>query len=508
MTDILPGTPAPDIETFRGLARPGCVVPVFVEFPFDTETAVTAYAKLRDAPFGFLLESVIGGERWARYSFLGSTPREAWSVRDAVVSRWTPAGGWTEAGRTDDPIAEFGSWLRRWEPAEVDGLPRFWGGAVGFFGYDIVRWFEDLPDAPPRDIDCPDACFLLTDRVLIIDNLFNRAQAVTAVPIPDEGDPDVEALYEAAVERLRAWLARLREPSALEPLAPTATDDAPARSNRTSEDFRQAVERVREYIRAGDAFQVVVSQRLEVEMRAKPLAVYRALRSLNPSPYLYLLELDSVRLIGASPEVLVRLEEDDITVRPIAGTRPRGSSPAEDAALEADLLADEKERAEHLMLVDLGRNDVGRVAEAGSVRLAEFMTIERYSHVIHMVSEVTGRLRPGSDALDVFRACFPAGTLTGAPKIRAMEIIDELEPTRRGPYGGAAGYIGWGARSLDMAIAIRTIVNTGDRAYIQAGAGIVHDSVPEREWEETRDKARALVRALRRAGPGSDGEPR
>ncbi|MFQ5746104.1 MAG: anthranilate synthase component I [Gemmatimonadota bacterium] len=507
MPNILPGAPAPDIDAFRALAGPGRVVPVFVEFPFDTETAVTAYAKLRRGSFGFLLESVIGGERWARYSFLGSGPREAWKVRDGVVSRWTPDGSWAQVGRAEDALSEFGRWLGRWEPADVKGLPRFWGGAVGFFGYDIVRWFERLPDAPARDIDCPDACFLLTDCVLIIDNLFNRAHAVTAVPISADEDVDVDALYAEAVERLRGWLADLREPCRLEPLrsGPAALDGISPRSNRTRQDYEGAVERIREYIRAGDAFQVVLSQRLEVPMEADSLAVYRALRSLNPSPYLYLLELDSVRLIGASPEVLVRVEEGEVTVRPIAGTRPRGSGEEEDRALADELLADGKERAEHLMLVDLGRNDVGRVAEAGSVRLAEFMTIERYSHVMHMVSEVTGRLRDGCDALDAFRACFPAGTLTGAPKIRAMEIIDELEPTRRGPYGGAAGYIGWGARSLDMAIAIRTIVNAGERAYIQAGAGIVHDSVPEREWQETRDKARALVGALARALPTGGG---
>ncbi len=493
-----PSLATPDREEFRELARPGRIVPVYLELPFDTETAVTAYAKLRREPFGFLLESVIGGERWARYSFLGSDPREAWRLESDRIHRWDPLDGWEEAGRTGDPFGEFESWVSRWEPASVPGLPRFWGGAVGFFGYDMVRWLETLPDAPEADLDCPDACFLLTDRVLAVDNLFDRALAIASVPVPEDADPDT--LYDRALEDLRGWLGNLRRPGRLRPFSLRADGEVDFSANRTRRDFEDAVERVREYIRAGDAYQVVISQRMEASMEREALDVYRALRTMNPSPYLYLLELDGISLIGSSPEVLVRVEDEGVTVRPIAGTRPRGDTPEEDRELAEELLADEKERSEHLMLVDLGRNDVSRVSAPGSVTVPDFMEIEKYSHVIHMVSEVTGELADELTAMDALRACFPAGTLTGAPKVRAMEIIDELEPTRRGPYGGAAGYVSYGGTSLDMAIAIRTILATADRAYVQAGAGIVHDSVPEREWEETRSKARALLRALAVAG--------
>jgi anthranilate synthase component 1 len=487
--------PQPDFETFRDLARPGRVVPVWLELPFDTRTAVTAYAALRRPPFGFLLESVIGGERWARWTFLGSEPVEAWRLDDDRISRWRPDEGWRAEGRTEDPFADFEAWVGRWRPVEVPGLPRFWGGAVGFFGYDTVRWLERLPDGPPRDVECPDACFLLTDRVLVVDNLFDRALALKAVRV-DAGGPPLARLYEQAVSELEAWVERLDEPPSL-PGFPLATDEEVRwRSNRSRADFEAAVRRVREYIRAGDAYQVVVSQRLEAPMEGDPFLAYRVLRTLNPSPYLYFLELGDVRLIGSSPELLVRVEDDVVTVRPIAGTRPRGSTPEEDVALAEELQADEKERSEHLMLLDLGRNDVSAVARPGTVAVPDFMVIERYSHVIHMVSEVSGRLEEHRSALDAFRSCFPAGTLSGAPKVRAMEIIDELEPTRRGPYGGAAGYVSFGAESLDMAIAIRTILETEGRAFVQAGAGIVHDSVPEREWEETLAKARALLRTL------------
>ncbi|MFW6010550.1 MAG: anthranilate synthase component I family protein, partial [Gemmatimonadota bacterium] len=330
------------------------------------------------------------------------------------------------------------------------------------------------------------------------DNLFDRALALKAVPV-EEGD-DADLLYDRAVEDLRAWLGRLEDPVHLESFPLEVGEPVDYATNRSRDDFEDAVRRVREYIRAGDAYQVVVSQRLAARLPASPLRVYRALRTLNPSPYLYLLELDGTRLIGSSPELLVRVEDRRVTVRPIAGTRRRGATEEEDRELETELLEDEKERAEHLMLVDLGRNDVGAVAEPGSVEIPEFMTVETYSHVIHMVSQITGVLDEGRDVLDAFRSCFPAGTLTGAPKVRAMEIIDELEPTRRGPYGGAAGYVAYGGRSLDMAIAIRTILEVDATVYVQAGAGIVHDSVPEREWQETLSKAEALLEALAMAG--------
>ncbi len=489
----------PTLEDFLLLARPGALVPVILDIPLDLDTPVTAYAKLAEPPFGFLLESAEGGERWARYSFLGSAPREAWRLDGDRIRRWTPGGGWGAAETTDDPFASFERWLGMYEPVEVDGLPRFWGGAVGYFGYDMVRWIERLPDAPPGDLDVPDACFMATDRVLILDGLHASARAVRAVPVEPGAPADreaLEALYARAVGSLEEWTRRLAGPHGLAPLHAAAGGEIEVRGNRTREDYEAAVRRVREYIAAGDAYQVVVSQRASAPFEGDPLALYRALRGSNPSPYLFYIELDGVRLIGSSPETLVRVEHGEVTVRPIAGTRPRGRDAAEDAANERELLADEKERSEHLMLVDLGRNDVGRVARAGTVRVPRFMTIERYSHVMHLVSEVIGELRPDVGAIDAFRACFPAGTLTGAPKVRAMEIIDELEPTRRGPYGGAAGYVGYAGESLDMAIIIRTLLATGGEAHAQAGAGIVYDSDPAREWDETRHKARVLLRAL------------
>ena len=508
----------PDRETFAALATPGSLVPVYREVDFDLDTAVTAYAKLAEPPFGFLLESVEGGARWARYSFLGSSPRQAWRLDDDRIRIWTPSGGWGEARATRDPFADFETWLGRYRPVEIardiPDLPPFWGGAVGYFGYDTVRWLERLPDPPPRDLDVPDACFLATDRMLIIDNLHSRACAVAAVPIPQVVDAsdtgalcDAGALYDGAVASLDEWLAGLERPHRLAALDPDGDRELEVRGNRTREDYEDAVRTVRDYIEAGDAYQVVISQRAESDLEADVLSLYRALRQANPSPYLFLIELDGTTLIGSSPETLVRVEDGEVAVRPIAGTRPRGRDETEDASLERELLADEKERAEHLMLVDLGRNDVGRVAEAGSVEVRRFMTVERYSHVMHIVSEVVGRLRPGVSPIDAFRACFPAGTLTGAPKVRAMEIIDELEPTRRGPYGGAAGYVGYGGASLDMAIIIRTVLATRGSAFAQAGAGIVYDSDPTREWEETGHKGRVLMRALASVRPRETSSP-
>ena len=484
----------PDPAEFSRLAEPGRLVPVAMEIPFDLDTPVTALAKLRRGPFSFLLESVEGGERWARFSFLGSEPREAWRLDGPEIRLWTPGAGWGEPEAARDPFGAFEAWVARYEPVHLPTLPRFWGGAVGFFGYDTVRWLEHLPAAPPGDLGVPDACFLSTEHMLIIDNLYSRAIAVAAVPVTPGDDP--AELYGNAVDRLADWVRGLRSPHGLEPLGAGGGRTTDVAGNRSREDYEAAVERIREYIVAGDAYQVVVSQRTGARFDGDPLELYRALRRSNPSPYLFFIELDGVRLIGSSPETLVRVEDRTVTVRPIAGTRPRGATPPEDERHARDLLADEKERAEHLMLVDLGRNDVSRVARPGSVEVSRFMEIERYSHVMHLVSEVAGSLREGADAVDAFKACFPAGTLTGAPKVRAMEILDELEPTRRGPYGGAAGYVGYGATNLDMAIVIRTLLSVGDRVYAQAGAGIVYDSEPAREWEETRHKARVLLEAL------------
>ncbi|RMH18649.1 MAG: anthranilate synthase component I [Gemmatimonadetes bacterium] len=495
----------PSFDAFKGAAAGAGVVPVWREILFDVDTAVTAYAKIARPPFGFLLESVVGGEQWARYTFLGSEPSGAWRLKDGAVEWWTPEGGWA-AVETDDPLADFDRRLRERAPVADSGLPRLWGGAVGFFGYDVVRHIERLGEGPSDDLGLPDGLFLFVDTVLAIDNLLGRAMAISSVPVePGLDEAELRARYEAAAERTAELVRRLEEGASPPPLTLTAEpdEDPPFTSSTSREAFEAAVERVREYILAGDAFQVVLSQRLGMPLEASPFDLYRALRSLNPSPYLYFLELDGLTLVGSSPEVLVRLEDDVVTVRPIAGTRPRGATPEEDRALADDLKADEKELAEHRMLVDLGRNDVGRVAEYGSVHVPDLMVIERYSHVMHLVSQVEGRLRRGLGAVDVFRACFPAGTVSGAPKVRAMEIIDELEPVRRGPYAGAVGHFGWGGRSMDTAITIRTVVVTEGRAYVQAGAGVVADSDPAREYDETLNKARALLRAGAMVGRGS-----
>ena len=488
----------PDFERFSELASDATLVPVWREFLFDVDTAVTAYSKLAEPPFGFLLESVVGGEQWARYTFLGSRPWGAWKLEGEQVSWWAPGSGW-EAVETDDPLADLDRRLKARTPAEVDGLPRFWGGAVGFFGYDVVRLVERLPDAPADDLDLPDGLFVFTDVVLAIDNLKGRAMAIAAVPVdPGTSEEELRTVYEQAAHRTNDAVERLNRAASVEPLALKEEPDADPAFTSSFEraDFESAVEQVQEYIRAGDAFQVVLSQRLTMQLNARPFDLYRALRSLNPSPYLYYLELDGFSIIGSSPEVLVRVEDGTITVRPIAGTRPRGATPEEERALAADLLSDEKELAEHRMLVDLGRNDVGRVAEYGSVTVPDLMVVERYSHVMHIVSQVEGKLPPGTGAIEVFRACVPAGTVSGAPKVRAMEIIDELEPLRRGPYAGAVGHFNYGGQSMDTAITIRTVIAKDGAAHVQAGAGIVLDSDPAAEYEETLNKARALLRAV------------
>jgi anthranilate synthase component 1 len=487
----------PSFERFQQLARNAGLVPVWREFLFDVDTAVTAYAKLAEPPFGFLLESVVGGEQWARYSFLGTRPRGAWKLQRGVVSWWTPETGWSEVP-TDDPLADLDARLRARLPAEVDELPRFWGGAVGYFAYDVVRQIERLPNAPQDDLGLPDGLFVFTDIVLAIDNLKGRAMALAAVPVDDaRSEAELRARYDDAARRTSDVVARLAERNAPPPLelAAEPDQDPEFESSMSRRAYEAGVERIREYIRAGDAFQVVLSQRLRFALAATPFALYRGLRSLNPSPYLYFLELDGMSLVGSSPEVLVRVEDGIVTVRPIAGTRPRGRTPEEERELADDLRADEKELAEHRMLVDLGRNDVGRVAEFGTVTVPDLMVVERYSHVMHLVSQVQGKLKSGLGAVDVFRACFPAGTVSGAPKVRAMEIIDELETVRRGTYAGAVGYFAYGGVSMDTAITIRTVLVTRGEAFVQAGAGIVADSDPAREYEETLNKARALLRA-------------
>jgi len=495
-------------EEFRAAARAGRVAAVAREFSADALTPVAAFAALHRPPFGFLLESLVGGERWARYTFLGTEPNLVWRYRAGGVERWTPTAGWESAGPAPDPISHLAAELRARRATPLAGLPRFTGGAVGYLAYDIVRTIERLPDPPHDDLGLPDAVFMLADTVVIFDNAFGRAIIVTSCPpVRDDSEAAARRAYDAASERIAALLRRLDEPTRLAPLALRPPGIPVPDTPYPAERFLRDVAAVQRHIRAGDIFQGVLSRRQDVACPAAPFEVYRALRLLNPAPYLYHLALDDLAIVGSSPEVLVRVEDRDITVRPIAGTRPRGATPAEDAVLAEALRADPKELAEHAMLVDLGRNDVGRVAEFGSVRVTADRVLERYSHVQHLVSEVRGRLRPGCDAEHALRACFPAGTVTGAPKVRAMQILDALEPTRRGPYAGAVGYLGWGAEALDTAITIRTAVLRGGRAHVQAGAGIVADSDPERELAETESKARAVLTALAMAsqrGPGAD----
>lgn len=490
----------PSFDDFRTHAAPGRLVPVWRDILLDVDTPVSAFAKLRRGPFAFLLESApAGSETWSRYTFLGTEPRGAWRLEEGAVSHWTPESGWSAATPVGDPFESLRAVLVRHDPVDVPELGAFWGGAVGFFGYDMVRHIERLPDTPPRAVAAPDALFVTTRTVVVIDHLKSQARVVCAVPVDDASEAALRRAFADACSDIDAVVARLRAPATLEPLV--LDDDAPpadGTSSITRERFEAAVARIKEYIVAGDCFQCLIARRITVPHDFDGATLYRALRALNPSPYMFHLVLDGVELVGSSPEVLVRLQGGTVTVRPIAGTRRRGRTADDDARMAAELLADEKERAEHVMLVDLGRNDVGRLARYGSVQVTDFMVVERYSHVLHLVSQVTGDVGLDASALDVVRATFPAGTMTGAPKVRAMQIIDELEPERRGPYAGAVGYLAMGDRRMDLAITIRTCVLAGGEASVTAGAGIVHDSVPALEWLETENKARALLTAIGR----------
>jgi anthranilate synthase component 1 len=486
-------------EDFKHRAAGATLVPVWKDCLLDTDTPVSAFAKLRRGPFAFLLESApAGGEMWSRYTYLGTEPRCAWRLANGVVEDWTSERGWHNARTPADPLADLGALVERAEPADVPELGQFWSGVVGYFSYDIVRLIEKLPNRPEDGLGVPDAVFVFARSLVILDNLHGRARVVVSVPVAKGADDAVlRPLYESAITELDEVLARLRKPARLDPMSPDSTA-APVEGRSTYQraEFMEHVERIKEYIRAGDCFQALLSRRIDVPLDFDPADLYRALRAINPSPYMYHLVLDGIEIVGSSPELLVRVSDTRITLRPIAGTRSRGKTPQDDERLSAELLADEKERAEHVMLVDLGRNDLGRVAKYGTVKVTELMKIEKYSHVLHIVSQVEGELNDGLSALDVFRATFPAGTMTGAPKIRAMEIIDELEPVSRGPYAGAVGYIGAGGKRMDLAITIRTCIIADGKASVQAGAGIVADSVPEREWEETRSKAQALLSAI------------
>ncbi len=472
-------------------------VPLTRAVVLDGDTPVSAFQKLHRGDYGFLLESLEGGERWARYCFLATEPEAVYRYRGTTAEQHLGGTAWEPLTVPSDPLHHLSALLRHDEAMPVDGLPRFTGGAVGFWGYDVVRGIEHLPDAPPDDRQLPDAIAMVVDTLLVLDNLFHRAHVIANVTVaPNLDDAELSRRIASAEATMATWIARLAAPGTLAPLVPHEVAPVPVTSPYADEAYRRDVARCQEYIAAGDAFQIVLSRRMDLHPAPDPFLTYRWLRALNPAPYCYFLALGPIQIAGASPEVLVRVEQDEVTVRPIAGTRPRGRDATHDLAMETELRADAKECAEHLMLVDLGRNDVGRVAEYGTVRVVQQMVVERYSRVMHLVSEVRGILRAGLDALDALAATFPAGTVSGAPKVRAMQIIDELEPTRRGPYAGAVGYVGYGAHTLDTAIAIRTVIFTGGTAYVQAGAGIVADSVPQAEFAETEAKAGAVLTAL------------
>ncbi len=469
-------------------------IPVSLEVLADLETPISAYRKLAEGPYSYLFESVQGGEKWGRYSIIGLPCRKLIKVFGQRVVTYRD-GEPVESVEVDDPLAYVEELQAAFRTAPRDDLPVFHGGLVGYFGYDTVRYVEPRLAAttPPDELGNPDILLMLSEEVLVFDNLSGTIRLIV------NADPSLPDALAQAETRLQALAAKLREPMSPLPEVNLGASDSAALEQQASSHFTEAayyeaVNKVKEYVLAGDIMQVVPSQRMSVPFDAPPLNLYRALRNLNPSPYMYFLDLEDFHIVGSSPEILARLEKGQVTVRPIAGTRRRGYTEAEDLALEAELLADPKEIAEHLMLIDLGRNDVGRIAETGTVELTDKMVVERYSHVMHIVSNVSGTLKGGKTAIDVLRATLPAGTLSGAPKIRAMEIIDELEPVKRGVYGGAVGYLSW-AGDMDTAIAIRTAVIKGGQLYVQAGGGVVADSVPRLEWKETHNKARAMFRA-------------
>jgi anthranilate synthase component 1 len=478
----------PSLEEVKRLARDGNLVPVYREILADLETPVSAFLKVNRGGYSFLLESVEGGQRQARYSFIGTEPEK-------VIS--------THSGDETGPLQAVKAELSKYKQVQVYGLPVLCGGAVGYLSYETAARFEDLPSPENDPLGLLESVFMIANTMLVFDHVTHKAIIISNALIGD----DVESAYAAAVSRIDELAERLKAPL---PTSPNRTGQGSShgvQSNFSQPAFEDCVNKARDYITAGEAIQVVLSQRLSMQTSADPFDIYRALRSINPSPYMYFLHLGSFDIVGASPETLVRVEDGLVTTRPLAGTRPRGSDYIEDASLADELLHDEKERAEHIMLVDLGRNDIGRISKPGSVVVSELMEIERYSHVMHMVTNVQGNLSGEYNAFDALQACFPAGTVSGAPKIRAMQIIAELEPDKRGPYAGAVGYFSHNG-NMDMAIAIRTMVVKDGTAYVQAGCGIVYDSVPQREYQETLNKARALLKAIEQAenAPGARSE--
>lgn len=490
----------PELSEYIAIAQQGRMTPVYRVALADWETPVSAFYKVAaQEPYAFLLESVTGGEQIARYSYIGFAPTAILRTKGRTARVWAHVSGWrsVEIPPHQTPLDIARALLRRHPYQASPSLPRFTGGLVGFLSYDLVRFFERLPNAPQDDLQTDDCC-LIAPEVLLI---FDHALHTITILVNPEPSANPEAGYRQALARIDETLRRLRTPLPPPPRYEDPQFKLNPQPNITREAFEDAVRKTVDYIHAGDCIQVVLSQRFSQPITAPPFYLYRALRTINPSPYMFYLQFDDTTLIGASPEVLATVEDGKAITRPIAGTRPRGKTPDEDARLAEELLADPKERAEHIMLVDLGRNDIGRVSLYGTVRTTELMVIERYSHVMHIVSEVQGQLRPDADAFDVLRACFPAGTVSGAPKVRAMEIIDELEPTQRGPYAGAVGYFSY-TNEMDACITIRTILVKDGVAHVQAGAGIVADSLPEREYEECLNKARAALTAIERAHRG------
>ena len=472
----------PTLEEVKRYAKDGNLVPIYRDIIADLETPVSAFLKINRGGYSFLLESVEGGQRLARYSFIGTDPYRVLTTR---------------RGDNADPLPLIAEEINKYRVVPVSDLPRFCGGAVGYLGYEEVRHIEELPSPDSDPLGLPESIFMFVDTMLVFDHVMHKVKVLSHVHL----DGDIEADYQRAVERIDDLVERLSQPLETTPHTKEGVvtgNDNKLSSNFSREEFEAAVLKIKQYITEGEAIQVVLSQRLAQPTDATPFEIYRALRTINPSPYMFFLDFNDFHIIGASPEILVRVEDGAVMTRPLAGTRPRGKSPAEDAMLEQELRSDEKERAEHIMLVDLGRNDIGRVSEPGTVEVSDLMDVERYSHVMHLVTHVQGKLRRDMNAFDALRACFPAGTVSGAPKIRAMEIIAELEPENRGPYAGAAGYFSFSG-NMDMAIAIRTMVMTKGIAYVQAGCGIVYDSVPEREYEESMNKARALLKSVTQA---------
>jgi anthranilate synthase component I len=487
----------PSFDAFQAKASQGNLIPVYREIMADLETPVAAFLKLDRGDFSFLLESVEGGEKWGRYCFLGGEPSIVFQSKGRRVE--ITREGHAEVQEGVDPLEALKQLMGEFHPVEVEGLPRFFGGAVGYLSYDMVRFFERLPDQTVDDLNVPDSMFMLTDTIVIFDHMLQKIKVVSNALV----DGPLEKTYQQAIDKIEQLIARLRQPPPARPTRQLPAGPLTLTSTFTKEAYEQVVERAKEYIRAGDIIQVVPSQRLEAAIDVDPFDIYRTLRTVNPSPYMFYLKFRDLRLVGSSPEVNVRLEGSLIELRPLAGTRRRGRHATEDLEITTELMQDPKERAEHIMLVDLGRNDVGRVAKIGSVKVTELLQVEKYSHVMHLVSHVVGELAEGKDCYDVMRATFPQGTVSGAPKIRAMEIIEELEPTKRGPYAGAVGYFSYSG-NMDTCIALRTMTVKDNSAFVQAGGGVVADSVPELEYEETLNKARALMRAIELARAGID----